>query len=186
MNWYSKLFLIVSWLCSLPLMHFTWRRLRKPGNYDSFSRNLPVPSQIDYFIKAVLIVYTFYYVCDSFVLAFLIYRNFDMCNSAFLFHHLVTLAGLPFALSFPHYPWFVIGPTGFHCFLVMFPYLSWLNYGYLFFMVFCMFGLQSKPWYNHSRYRGLLHAGYALIVGPLVTLWLFSCKNDMENTDVFS
>jgi hypothetical protein len=166
-------------------MYFTWVRFRNPGDYDAFNKKLPKSNWADYSMKAVLVMYIKYYVCDSFVLLLLL-RDFEMCNFGFFFHHIVTLIGVPFCLTFPHYPWFVIGPVGFHCFLVMFPFQTWLNYGYLFLLMCCMIGLQTKPWYNHTRYRGLLYTGYLLTVGPLLTLWWFECKNDMSNTDIHS
>lgn len=186
MNWYSQLFFLASWLCSCPLMYLTWKRLRNPGNYDVFSKRLPDPNWEDYLMKAVLVVYTLYYAFDSFALIVILIKGFEVCNFAFLFHHVVTLSGLPLSLTFPHYPWFCIGPVGFHCYLVMFPYESWLNYGYLFFLLCCCCGLQTKPWCDIAKYRALVYVGYALTVGPIVMLWLFDCKNDMQNTAFFS
>jgi hypothetical protein len=180
------MFVAASWLSALPLMYFTWSRLRSPGNYDLYCKQLPASGWMDYCMKAVAIFYTTYYVADSVTLCCLLYNDFQICDLAFLSHHIVSIAGAPFVLSFPHYPWFVIGPLGFHCFLVMFPYQTWLNYIYLLFLLSSVVGLQTKPWYNYTRFRGLLYCGYVLTAGPIVMLWLFDCKNNMDNTAVLA
>jgi hypothetical protein len=75
---------------------------------------------MDNYIRYAMIASPTYYILDSITLLYL-WDRFDMCQLAFLLHHLITLWGCWDMLTLPYYPWFIIGSVAYHALLIMFP-----------------------------------------------------------------
>ncbi|CAG9319849.1 unnamed protein product [Blepharisma stoltei] len=133
---------------------------------------------VDTIFRILLWPSAIYYIADSINLMFFA-EAIDQCKISFFVHHVVTLVGAGSALTIPHYPWFLMLPFAFHCFLMMFPLIGWLNYIYLATVFRNAYGLHQAPYIEIAKYRHILYVVYLLLV-PLIMLWGFGCSNERE------
>jgi hypothetical protein len=180
MNWYSYLFYLYSAYFAIPFTLAVLYRFLHPHFLEGHASKLPPSSPLDYFFRALLLPFAFYYICDVAVLLYL-YEKMDVCNLVFLLHHLVSLFGLPVLGQFPYFPWFSLAPIAFHCFLIWFPQAKWLEYIYVGLILVMYIKLMQKPWIQHRLYR-LYFWTAVVIFGVLFMFWWFSCSNAMDNT----
>lgn len=180
MNWYSTLWYWYSALSFIPFLAFTVYRFRYQDEYSKFQGSFPTYT-MDTVYRIMLAPAIAYYILDS-ITIIMLYHRMDMCNLAFLIHHLFTLSGAYEMLSLPYYPWFIIAPMTVHDLLITFPDDLWLNYVYLAAVLALFYGIRQKPWQQQFKYRRVEMTGYMLLVCPIFMLWLFECKNDMMNT----
>jgi hypothetical protein len=181
MNWYSQIWYLWNVLAVVPFFYFAYKRLKNQLNWDEYGTRRFPSFPMDSYIRIAMIASPSYYLLDTFTLLYL-YDQFDICNLAFLIHHLITLWGSWAMLTLPYYPWFIVGTVAFHSILILFPQYLFLNYGYLMFMFCMIYGLNIKPWNQYADYRRVLHTVYALIAVPIIMLWALECPNNMENT----
>ena len=179
MNWYSTIWYWYCWVSFIPMAGCLVYRLRNQDYYYNY-QIAPKSYKIDYWFQLMLVPMIAYYILDA---AYLVaqHQNMDSCNFGFLFHHLVTLVGSKTILTIPHFPWFLIAPFTLHNLLVMLPYQTWLNYLYLVSLLMHLYGMLQEPWIKMASYRLILYVGLGITAGPVVVLWWFECKNDMEN-----
>lgn len=135
----------------------------------------------DYVYKLLLTIMVIYYFFDSYVLGSMPFNEIDGCRGSYIFHHLVSIVGYFFLVILPHFPWFLMGPFTMHAYLMVFPLEQWLNYIYLGTVIAFMYGLSLKPFYGRKKYKNLFWVSLGLI-GPLVSLWAFDCKNTLEHS----
>lgn len=179
MNWYSELWLLWSFYSFFPLLGLTLYRIRYQDSYFALNEKSLKTYKVDYLFRLLLVPAVMYYVLD--VCYILIqYQTFSSCNFAFLCHHLVTLAGTKTAFTTVYYPWFFMAPFMWHCLLIVYPYESLLNYPYLIIVLTNAYGMFQKPWKDIKSYRNINLIGFSLIP-CLALIWLFDCKNDMQN-----
>ena len=182
MNWYSWCWYIWNCCAVLPFFYFTYKRAKNQLNWDDYEKKeLPTYTQDNVF-RYSMIASPSYYILDSITLLYL-YDQFDVCQLAFLLHHIITLYACLSMLTLPYYPWFVSGPIAMHCLLIIFPQHKWLDYGYLFFILHMIYGLNIKPWCLYKKYSTLVKCVYCLLCVPIIMLWWWQCPNDMQNTN---
>ncbi|CAG9332491.1 unnamed protein product [Blepharisma stoltei] len=179
MNWYSTIWYWWSFYSFIPLVLLTLYRLRIQESVFTLNEKALKSYTIDTIFRVLLSPMIFYYSLDS-IYILMQYDRLDACNFSFLAHHLITLAGLPTAMSLPYYPWFAMAPVTWHGLLIVYPHETWLNYPYLAILLLMAYGINQKPWKDLPIYQSLGKYGLALLP-TLAGLWLFSCKNDMAN-----
>ena len=178
MNWYSAIWYWYSILIFCPFALMTLIRYWKKDPYDIW---MGIPSYfIDTCFRVGLFPASFYYVTDS-IYTVIQWERMNMCNLAYVLHHVITMSGSIETLTLPYYRWFVISPFAVHSLLIMFPYKTWLNYVYLGSILTMFYNLNQKPWSPQYRYRRVLHTAYLLVAIPIIMLWWYECKNDMQN-----
>ncbi|CAG9328173.1 unnamed protein product [Blepharisma stoltei] len=182
MNWYSIFWKYWSWVAFLPMLACCLYRMFTQKDLRNLKKQPDREFYVDWAFEFLLSPGLFYYTIDSLYII-LQYENYSWCNLGYLSHHVLTLAGARATLTVPYYPWTLIAPFVIHCMLIMFPYISILNYIYLG-IIFNNFRiLLSDPWRNFAQYRWVLYIGISLVLIPFPILWLNSCKNDMQNVN---
>lgn len=179
MNLNSKIWYAWNWFSFLPLLACLIYRYFTRVDY----KKVGVKSDtVDTLCRLLLFPSIFYYVIDSLLIMWQIY-SITGCNFSFWLHHVITLAGFRESMTVTHYPWFFLAAFPCHCLLIMFPDYTDLNYLYLAIILYCMYSLRQEPWKFDVKFRWIFKVILALLLGPLVLLWLFECKNDMQNVD---
>lgn len=171
---------ISTYLLLVPLSIITIYKFIYPSNYallDTKDKK-PRPSYGDWFFKLSLIPPISYYVIDC-ILKFLREDYRTTCGSSFMFHHVVSILGLPFMFFYDKLEWYMIGPSPLHAFLIAFPHHKFLNYIYLITIIFFHTGVYREPYKNcwNTKY---VKIGISLIETSCVLLWWFNCSNALE------
>lgn len=202
---HNIIFYYYSLLYALPMTLFNLHRLRRPLPWHRYTPKLKTedppaaaatavsdassqaavlqfkPGPGDYFYRFLLTLMFIYYIIDEFVLITAPWEDMDGCNFSYQFHHSVSIMGYFFLIRIPYYPWFLMGPFTMHAYLMAFPHEQWLNYIYLAIVIAFMYGLTRKPFYQLKPYKELFWCSLSLI-GPLISLWAFNCKNTLEHS----
>ena len=177
MNWNSRFWLEWNWVIFLPLtVCLIYRLLTRP----SYKKLIKSSDSIDTICRILLFPALMYYVLDSIYLLYHI-ELYGWCNLAFFTHHIFTLAGFKASLTVPHYPWFFLATFPSHALLIMFPYLTELNYLYLGVILNFLYTARKDPWRYDEKFSWIFWVASSLLVTALPLLWMFECKNDMEN-----
>jgi len=179
MNWYSAIWHWYSIVVFFPFALLALIRYLKKDPYDKWMGTMP-SFLIDNIFRTILFPASFYYITDSIYLVKQ-WERMSMCNLAYLIHHVVAMSGSVETLTLPYYPWFLLLPFAVHSLLIIFPYQTWLNYIYLVAILNMFYRTNMKPWSGIYKYRRVLYTGYTLLAVPIIMLWWFGCKNDMQN-----
>ncbi|OMJ81649.1 hypothetical protein SteCoe_17867 [Stentor coeruleus] len=177
MNWNSQFWLAWNWFTCIPLIICVLYRFFTREDYVKVGLKTYT---LDYIARLMIVPAVIYYLIDSYHLLSQP-GKLDWCNFAFLFHHVVTMGGFRASLTIPHFPWFFLACFASHCLLIMFPYQTNLNYIYLLVLLTCFYGLMQPPFKYQKLYKEILYVAGLLVIGPIIMLWWFECKNDMLN-----
>ena len=101
------------------------------------------------------------------------------CGASFLFHHIISIYGLPSMFNYTYSAWYLIGPPALHSFLMVFPQIKFLNYIYLISVICFHYGLYVEPYASMKSIRHT-RLGITLIEISCVLLWFFNCSNALE------
>ena len=139
-------------------------------------------SWLDYYWKAYILVALWYYAMDNWYLAttYNLWTDGGYCYLGMFLHHLATLHGILPALMLPYYPWFFSFIFSFHCYLIVWPYNKLLHVPYTAGLLFFLYKLFTKPFFQMKYFRLIITCLPMLTVG-LLTFAFNGCDcNDLR------
>jgi len=180
MSWHSYLFWLYSWVSALPWACVIYYRYCYQADYSVYVKKYPQADRLDKYILALTTPYGIYYLCDTVFILFYL-PSVSACGWSYFCHHIVSLVATPIVITMPHYPWFIMLPYAWHCLLLMFPGVFFLNVVYICIIFIKIREMHKVPWSLYSHYRVYRLVVYSMLVGPLVMLWYNQCTNNMSN-----
>lgn len=167
-----------------PLCFFMIVRLLNPCDPNLLKSKDKKPKMTigDWYFRIAIVPAVFFYIVDC-ILKILREDYLTTCGCSFLFHHIVSIAGLPFMWGYGQVDWYLMGPGTLHSFLMAFPHHKFLNYIYLASVICFHYGLYQQPYHSmwNTKY---VKIGISLVEFSCILLWFFNCSNAMEPAPV--
>jgi hypothetical protein len=113
-----------------------------------------------------------------------IFNHYDIfkeyCMRGMVIHHVATMHGAISAFFIPYFPWFFTLPWALHCFLIVWPYNRILHVPYVASLLYMLYRLFTKPFFQTKLFRGVLSCLGTLTIG-LLYISIYDCDtNDLK------
>ena len=137
-------------------------------------------TKCDRVFKIYVFIGMVYYIIDTIYILRTYGIEMNACLGSMFLHHLWTITTSFFIFQLDHYPWFISFSIAFHCFLILFPQITFFNYIYISGFICFAYAFMQHPW-NKSRLYLKIYISCWVLVIPILLLWW----NDWSNATYY-